>query len=112
VMDFFDFFLIDTILPTGFLATTGGAAIAAVASPSVAAGASAKAAMRSGAHVVELSLGLLVAPSTDRLFDPGISLLVEDGAFACDTGAGLLAPADAVSIGLTNVRAATDNSVA
>jgi hypothetical protein len=85
---------------------------AAVASPSVAAGASAKAAMRSGAHVVELSPGLLVAPSTDRLFDPGISLLVEDGAFACDTGAGLLAPADAVSIGLTNVRAATDNSVA
>jgi hypothetical protein len=83
VLDFFDFFLIDTILPTGFLATTGGAAIAAVASPWVAAGASAKAAMPSGAHVVELSLGLLVA--TDRLFDAGNSLLVEDGAFACDT---------------------------
>ena len=83
MLDFFDFFLIDTILPTGFLATTGGAAIAA--SPSVAAGASAKAAMPSGAHVVELSLGLLVAPSTDRLFDAGNSLLVEDGAFACDT---------------------------
>ena len=112
MLDFFDFFLIDTILPRGFLATMGGAAIAAVASPSVAAGASAKAAMPSGAHVVELSLGLLVAPSTDRLFDAGNSLLVEDGAFACDTGAGLLAPADAVSIGLTNVRAATDDSVA
>jgi len=81
VLDFFDFFLVDT----GFLATMGGAAIAAVASPSVAAGASAKAAMPSGAHVVELSLGLLGVSSTDRLFDAGNCLLVEDGAFACDT---------------------------
>jgi len=111
VLDFFDFFLIDIILPTGFLATMGGAAIAAVANPSVAAGASAKAAMPSGSHVVELSLGLLVTPSTDRLFGAGNRLLVEDGAFACDTGVRLLAPADAVSIGLTNVRAATDDSV-
>ena len=108
-MDFFViFFLIDAIFSTGSLEAVAGAAIAAIANPSVVAGASATAAVPSG--IVELVLVLLAAPSADRLFTASGRFSVEDGELACVAGAGGFAPADPPSVGRTNVRAATEGS--
>ena len=109
MLDFFViFFLIDATFSTGSLETVAGAAIAAIANPSVVAGASATAAVPSG--IVELVLVLLAAPSADRLFTVSGRFSVEDGELACVAGAGGFAPADPASVGRTNVRAATEGS--
>ena len=81
-MDFFViFFLIDATFSTGSLEAVAGAAIAAIANPSVVAGASATAAVPSG--IVELVLVLFAAPSADRLFTASGRFSVEDGELAC-----------------------------
>jgi len=111
VLDFFViFFLIDATFSTGSLEAVAGAAIAAIANPSVVAGASATAAVSSGTRVVELVLVLFAAPSADRLFTASGRFSVEDGELACVAGAGGFAPADPPSVGRTNVRAATEGS--
>jgi hypothetical protein len=108
-LDFFVTFFFDgAIFSTG---AVRGATVVAVAVPSVAAGASATAAMLPGTLVVELALGSFPAPSADRLLTVSDRFSAEDGAFACVARAGVLAPADTVSIGRTNVRAATEGSV-
>jgi hypothetical protein len=112
VLDFFViFFLIDATFSTGSLEAAEAvarAAIAAIANPSVVAGASATAAVPSG--IVELVLVLFAAPSADRLFTVNGRFSVEDGELACVARAGRLAPADPASIGRSNVRAATEGS--
>jgi hypothetical protein len=82
VLDFFViFFLIDATFSTGSLEAVAGAAIAAIANPSVVAGATA--AVSSGTRVVELVLVLFAAPSADRLFTASGRFSVEDGELAC-----------------------------
>jgi hypothetical protein len=84
VLDFFViFFLIDATFSTGSLEAVAGAASAAIANPSVVAGASATAGVSSGTRVVELVLVLFAAPSADRLFTASGRFSVEDGELAC-----------------------------
>jgi hypothetical protein len=59
---------------------------------------------------VELALGSLAALSADRLLTVSDRFSVDDEAFARVAGADV-APADTVSIGRTNVRAATEGSI-
>jgi hypothetical protein len=86
MLDFFmTFFLMGARFSTGCLAAIGRAAVVLGSGPSVAAAVSVRDAMPTGACGVELVLGSFAPPSADRLF---------------------------VSVDRTNVRSATEDSIA
>jgi hypothetical protein len=103
-------FLIGVTLATCALAAADSAGGALATGEALA-----KAAAPSGARVVELALDSLVATSTPWPFNSDVGpgcFSVRNGGFVWATWAGLVPRADVAPTGPTNVRAATEVSVA